>query len=69
MNPEYMKDSAYIEYMVLPRMAALSEVVWTPREAKEYQDFLFRLEGLKEVYDRLELTYAPHVFEVEGKKL
>lgn len=66
---EYMKDSAYIEYMVLPRMAALSEVVWSSKDTKEYKDFLFRLEGMKEVYDQEGYTYAPHVFEKEEESL
>lgn len=65
---EYMKDSDYVEYMVLPRMTALSEVLWTPAEGKDYQDFLSRLTTLRETYDREGYNYAKHVFEAELAK-
>ena len=40
---EYMKTPDKVEYMALPRMLALSEVVWSPLEQKDYDDFLKRL--------------------------
>jgi hexosaminidase len=40
---EYMKTPDKVEYMVFPRMLALSEVVWSPPERKGYDDFLNRL--------------------------
>jgi hexosaminidase len=40
---EYMKTSDHVEYMVLPRMIALSEVLWSPAGARDYQRFLQRL--------------------------
>ena len=33
---EYMPNSAHVEYMVYPRAAALSEVVWSPKESRNY---------------------------------
>lgn len=39
------------EYMAFPRMCALAEVGWSPREARNYEDFLFRMSGH---YARLE---------------
>jgi hexosaminidase len=47
---EYMPDSAQVEYMLLPRMLALSEVVWTKKELRGYRDFS---ERLIPHYDRL----------------
>jgi len=47
---EWMPDSLQVEYMLLPRMLALSEVVWTRPEDRNYQDFTLRLERH---YDRL----------------
>ena len=32
------------EYMLFPRLYALSEVVWTPKNKKDYTDFVGRLE-------------------------
>ena len=36
---EYITTEAKVEYMVLPRMMALSEVAWTPLANKNYTDF------------------------------
>jgi hexosaminidase len=40
---EYQKTPESVEYMVFPRMLALSEVVWSPLDRKDYKDFLQRL--------------------------
>jgi hexosaminidase len=40
---EYMPDAKQVEYMGFPRLTALAEVVWTPRERKDYGDFRARL--------------------------
>ena len=36
---EYMSTPAKVEYMILPRMFALSEVGWTPKENKDFTNF------------------------------
>lgn len=60
---EYIGTTDYAEYMILPRMTALSEVVWTPKETKNWTDFQRRLNTMKKRYDAMELTYATHLFE------
>jgi hexosaminidase len=40
---EYMKTPEHVEYMVFPRLLALSEVVWSPREARDWDSFVRRL--------------------------
>jgi len=60
---EYMKTTDIVEYMILPRMSALSEVVWTAKEGKDWVDFKGRLNHLRKRYDAMELNYATHVFE------
>jgi len=40
---EYIYTPEDVEYMTLPRMTALSEVVWTKKELKDYDDFSARL--------------------------
>lgn len=59
---EYMKTTQHVEYMILPRMTALSEVLWSSSESKDWNDFKSRLHHLKKRFDRMELTYAPHEF-------
>lgn len=59
---EYMTSTQQVEYMILPRMAALAEVQWTEPSKKEYNNFLQRLNSLAKIYDRDGLNYAKHVF-------
>jgi len=40
---EYISTPDYLDYMVFPRLLALSEVVWSPLEGKDYADFRRRL--------------------------
>jgi len=40
---EYIATEEHLEYMVLPRMCALSEVVWTNNELKDFDNFKMRL--------------------------
>ncbi|ETN95127.1 beta-N-acetylhexosaminidase [Zhouia amylolytica] len=60
---EYIGTTDYVEYMILPRMTALSEVVWVANDTKNWDDFKSRLSAIKDRYDALGLNYAKHVFE------
>ena len=57
---EYMKTIDYVEYMILPRMTALSEIVWTPKDDKNWKDFDSRLQHIVKRYDAMGLNYAKH---------
>jgi hexosaminidase len=63
---EYMKNSEHVEYMVYPRAIALAEVLWTPKEKKNYDDFLERLKTDLPRLEKKGVNYAKHVFEVRG---
>lgn len=41
------------EYMLFPRLAAIAEALWTPRERKDFGGFAIRLETLERALDRL----------------
>ena len=43
---EYMPNSAHVEYMIYPRAAALSEVVWSPKESRNYDSFKERMKNM-----------------------
>lgn len=64
---EYMPTFRQVEYMLLPRLAALSEVQWSQPEKKDYQAFLQRLTRLVEVYNVYQYNYAKHVFDVTAQ--
>jgi len=40
---EYIPTPEHAEYMVLPRMCGLAEVVWSPKNARDWTDFQDRL--------------------------
>lgn len=61
---EYIPNFKQVEYMELPRMAALCEVQWRPRGTKDYPDFLNRLQRMIKMYDMLDYNYARHIYEV-----
>lgn len=63
---EYIDSEQYAEYMLLPRLTALSEALWSPTEVKDWSDFKSRLHHFKLRYDILGLNYAKHVFEAKG---
>jgi hexosaminidase len=42
---EYIGTQDKLDYMAFPRLCALAEVVWTPKESKDYPGFLARLAG------------------------
>ena len=54
---EYMKTEQYVEYMVFPRLFALSEVVWSPADAKDLDGFLDRLRWHLKRLDALGVNY------------
>lgn len=64
---EYMKTSEKVEYMVFPRILALSEVVWTYPEQRDYKEFVSRVEHFHKRLDALDINYANHLYEIEGK--
>lgn len=55
---EYMKDWKKVEYMAFPRMAALAEIAWLPKEKKNYADFRARLDGVMLHYDANGINHA-----------
>jgi hexosaminidase len=61
---EYIPTTQQVEYMVLPRMAALSEVQWTEPAQKNFKDFSIRLPQLMSFYQRDGLNFAKHVFDI-----
>ncbi len=48
---EYMDNPSKVEYMVFPRISALSEVVWSPKKNKNWTEFSSEL---PEMYKRYE---------------
>jgi len=61
---EYVKTPEHLEYMILPRATALSEVQWTIPENKNWERFLAGLSHMAEIYETMGYNYAKTVYEV-----
>ena len=61
---EYIPDFKQVQYMVLPRMAALSESQWCAPEKKNFEAFLQRVSRLVNIYAKNGWNYATHIFDV-----
>ena len=61
---EYVQTPDLAQYRVLPRMSALSEVLWSGPNENKYDDFYFRLKNLEKRFELLGWNYAPGSYEV-----
>lgn len=60
---EYIHDNKHLEYMLLPRLAALSEVQWTQPEKKDRERF-FNNFKMDKIYSVMGYEFAKHIFGV-----
>jgi hexosaminidase len=65
---EYMERPENVEYMVFPRMSALAEVVWTPKELKNWDNFAGRMSKQFKRYDFIGLNYARLPLDIGTEK-
>ncbi|MEO6232456.1 MAG: beta-N-acetylhexosaminidase [Ferruginibacter sp.] len=60
---EYISNPAKVEYMIFPRMTALSEVLWSPVDQKDYNDFKMRMKSQVERYNLWKVNYSKKALE------
>ena len=63
---EYMKTSDHVEYMVFPRILALSEVVWADNRPS-FEDFEKKVNDTYPILDRMNINYSQHLERLEKK--
>lgn len=61
---EYIDTAKKVEYMAYPRAIALSEVLWSSKEQRNYIDFSKRLLYHMQRLDKLGTNYAKSIFDV-----
>lgn len=61
---EYMKYPSKVEYMIFPRLSALSEVLWSPKEKRNWTDFEKRLLTQFKRYDLWKANYSRAYFDL-----
>ena len=52
---EYISSDMQTEAMILPRLSALAETLWTPADEQNYDDFLLRLAEILKRYDAMNI--------------
>ena len=60
---EYIATFDHLQYMLLPRMAALSEVQWCAADRKNWDRFYNSADEFCTLYDAAGYTYAKHIFK------
>ena len=65
---EWTADSTKMEWQILPRMAALSEIQWTLPEHKNFERFMERLPEMLKIYSSLDYGYRKDVFAADTLK-
>ena len=49
---EYIPNIQHAQYMVFPRLCALAEVTWSPRDSRNWEDFVRRLQTQFQRFDQ-----------------
>lgn len=65
---EYITSPAHAEYMALPRMIALAEVLWSPRASRDEAGFIHRLETEFTNLEKMHVDFSRSLYNV-GYKL
>ena len=60
---EYIATPEYLEYMLLPRLAALSEVQWCTPENKSWERFMASAAQICEIYATAGYNFAKHILQ------
>jgi len=61
---EQIKTESHSEYMIFPRLAALSETLWSPKESRNWEDFSSRIVTMFKRFDFLGINYAKSAYLV-----
>jgi len=61
---EYMKNTRKAENMIFPRLSALSEVLWSPKEKRNWNDFEKKLMVGFKRYDLWKSNYSAAYFDL-----
>lgn len=59
---EYIANYPQAQYMMLPRLSAISEVGWS-LDRKDYDDYKVRMAHMIKLYDIYGYNYAKHIFD------
>jgi hexosaminidase len=61
---EYIKNTSKVEYMIFPRMIALSEVLWSPKAKRNWKDFERRMPVIMERLGKKKVNYSKAYYDL-----
>ncbi|MFK8274903.1 family 20 glycosylhydrolase [Capnocytophaga cynodegmi] len=64
---EYIPNEKHSEYMIFPRLLALAEIVWTPQEMKNWNNFMNRVQKLLPRLELMNINYSKSMYQVSSK--
>ncbi|MBC7937359.1 MAG: family 20 glycosylhydrolase [Rhizobacter sp.] len=62
---EYITNPKKVEYMLFPRIAALSEVLWSPKEKRNWAEFERRLPAYFDMLNAGKINYSKAFFDLK----
>jgi hexosaminidase len=66
---EYIHYPSKVEYMIFPRLSALSEVVWIPKQARSWSGFESKLKTQFQRYNLWKANYSKAYYELKASIL
>ncbi len=63
---EYISTPEHLEYNLLPRMSAASEIQWCRADNKDFDRFKASMEHMRTIYDQLGYTYSKYMWGIVG---
>lgn len=64
---EYIETPSHVEYMIFPRMLALSEVVWGTSNPEKFADFQNRMIQHFDIFDKKGINYSKSIYQITTK--
>ncbi|MBR2301459.1 MAG: beta-N-acetylhexosaminidase [Bacteroidaceae bacterium] len=60
---EWVETADIVQYLTLPRLAAVAEAGWTPQTKRNYNDFKQRMQGERVYYNLKGVNFGKHIFK------
>lgn len=60
---EWVIEPSTLEYLILPRLAAVAEAGWTPQEKRDFESFKERIRKDAELYELKGWDYGKHIMK------
>ncbi|MCG1037722.1 glycoside hydrolase family 20 protein [Polaribacter sargassicola] len=64
---EHISTEEHSQYMIFPRLTALSETVWSTKSSRNWDDFSKRLKVMLKRYETLDINFAKSTFIIGSK--